>query len=484
MGNAINNGGNSVSGNSQLSDMLARLASGKPVEDSGSESFARWMSQHQGAQAEGLKGLQGSQPTRPMPATSQTRPQASASLPNLAGSRLSASRASTPTAASAEPDRPTPAAGSRPEARGVKAKGDQAPKPGARPAAGQSAQAAEEGLASQRSDASTRTDLIGESGDEAVRFTTTLGEGVAEVKELTPPTDVQANDSASMMAWLVSLTQPGVAQPLPPEGSVNGDVSGEGVSTEDDAGLSLLGQDGDRGDKARGRGLLPGWNQGQRDLGLDTRASASLSAAALQVDALLGRAGAPTGQDTDALAAMLSADGARSAFGQTLSQVSAPRHEQATLPVPLDAPDFAQKLADQVSLWVGQVRQDGPMTAELHLNPAEMGPINVKISLDGTAAQIDFAAAAQETRQAIEASLSSLSTALNDVGLSLSGGGVSSQTPQQTLGQGGNPGQDGRAGRQADGRVRGEEGEPGDAGAMRQVSAPRPSRLGGLDLYA
>lgn len=484
MGNAINNGGNSVNGNSQLSDMLARLASGKPVEDSGSDSFARWMSQHQGGLAEGLKGLQGAQTTRPMPAPNQARPQATPTLTNLSGSRLQGARASTPTVASAEPDRPTPAAGNRPEARGVKAKADQAPKPVARPAAGQSAQAAEEGLEPRRSDASTRADLIGESGDESVHFTTALGEGVAEVKELTPPTDVQANDSASMMAWLVSLTQPGAAQPLPAEGSVDGDPSGEGVSIEGDAGVSLLGQDAEHADKGRGRGLLPSWNLGQRDLGLDTRASAASSAAALQVDALLGRAGASSGQDTDALAAMMSADGARSAFGHTLSQVSAPRHEQASLPVPLNAPDFSQKLADQVSLWVRQVPQDGPMTAELHLNPAEMGPINVKISLDGSAAQIDFAAAAQETRQAIEASLSTLSTALNDVGLSLSGGGVSSQTPQQTLTQGGNPGQDGRGGRQADGRVRGEEGEPGDTGAMRQVSAPRVSRLGGLDLYA
>ena len=476
MGNAINNGGNSVSGNSQLSDMLARLASGKPVDDAGSDSFARWMSQHQGGQ--------GLQATRPMPAGVPARPQANAALSTLPGARLQAPRSSTPTVAASDPDRPTPASPARPEARGVKAKGDQAPKPVAKPAAAQASQATEEGLEAVRGDASTRADLLGEAEDGAVRFTTALGEGMAEVKELTPPTDVQVHDSASMMAWLVSLTQPGTAQPLPAEGSLGGDPSGEGVSPEEDAGLSLLGQDAERDDKARGRGLLPSWNMGQRDLGLDTRASAASSAAALQVDAMLGRTGGQSGLDNDAMAAVMSADGARSAFGHTLAQVSAPRHEQASLPVPLDSPDFSQKLADQVSLWVGQVKQEGPMTAELHLNPAEMGPINVKISLDGTAAQIDFAAAAQETREAIEASLSTLSTALNDVGLSLSGGGVSSQTPQQTLAQGGNASQDGRGGRQPDGRARGDEGEPGDAGAMRQVSAPRANRLGGLDLYA
>ncbi|OWP20542.1 hypothetical protein CBF90_16400, partial [Microbacterium sp. AISO3] len=139
---------------------------------------------------------------------------------------------------------------------------------------------------------------------------------------------------------------------------------------------------------------------------------------------------------------------------------------------------------DQVSLWVGQVKQDGPMTAELHLNPAEMGPINVKISLDGTAAQVDFAAAALETRQAIEASLSMLSSALSDAGLSLTGGGVSSQTPQQTLAQGGNAGQDGRGGRGPNDRNRGEAADADDAAGLRQVSAPKASRLGGLDLYA
>ena len=77
--------------------------------------------------------------------------------------------------------------------------------------------------------------------------------------------------------------------------------------------------------------------------------------------------------------------------------------------------------------------------------------------LDGTAAHVDFAAAAHETRQAIEASLSALSSALNDVGLSLTGGGVSSQTQQQSLAQGGNQGQDARGGRASAGRSSGDE---------------------------
>lgn len=478
MGNAINNNGNQANNANQLSDMLSRMASGKQGSESGSDSFARLMSQQQGAQPGNLAATQTSRPTT---LATPVRPATTNALSTFGGARMQAARASTPSAAP-EPERAPSAQGARQESRSVKSRNEQAPKQTNRQPASNQAKPTGDAQDVQTSDATTRADLSDAKAEEATRFTTALGEGVADVRELTPPTTVQPNDPASMMAWLASLTQPGGAPTQPVEGSVDGDASGEGVALEGEAGLTL-GQDADKGDKGRGRGLALGWNIGQRDLGLDTRAAASSSAAALQVDAMLGR-GASAGQEGDPLAAMMSVEGGRASFGHALSQATAPRHEQASIPVPLDAPDFSQKLADQVSLWVGQVKQEGPMTAELHLNPAEMGPINVKISLDGTSAHVDFAAAAQETRQAIEASLSTLSSALNDVGLSLTGGGVSSQTPQQTLAQGGGQGQDGRGGRSPDGRARGDDADAVEASGMRQVSAPKANRLGGLDLYA
>lgn len=287
-----------------------------------------------------------------------------------------------------------------------------------------------------------------------------------------------------MMAWLVSLTQTPTAAPPASEGALQGDATVEEGSLDESLGMALS-TDGERKGLADARNLTPGSKLGVRDLAQDLRASASSASAALQVDALLGRGAAATGQESDPLSSFMAADVGRATFAQTLSQASATRHEQASIPVPLNAPDFSQKLADQVSLWVSQVRQEGPMTAELHLNPAEMGPINVKISLDGSAARVDFAAAAQETRQAIEASLSALSSSLNEVGISLSGGGVSSQT-QQSLAQGGQAGQQGQEGRgpAPSAQSSGAEDDGGDALAMRQVSVPRSNRLGGLDLYA
>ena len=91
------------------------------------------------------------------------------------------------------------------------------------------------------------------------------------------------------------------------------------------------------------------------------------------------------------------------------------------LATPVDAPDFAGALGVQVSVLV----QDGVQQAELHLNPAETGPVSIHISLDGTAARVDFGADLAATRQAIERGLPELASALRDAGLTLAGGGVS-----------------------------------------------------------
>ena len=93
---------------------------------------------------------------------------------------------------------------------------------------------------------------------------------------------------------------------------------------------------------------------------------------------------------------------------------------EARITVPLDSPAFAPALATQVSWLAGE----GVQQARLTLNPAEMGPLTVKIVLEGTQARIDFSAELAGTRGAIEASLPTLAAALNDQGLTLAGGGV------------------------------------------------------------
>ncbi|MEP7099917.1 MAG: hypothetical protein ABI781_05375, partial [Burkholderiales bacterium] len=62
------------------------------------------------------------------------------------------------------------------------------------------------------------------------------------------------------------------------------------------------------------------------------------------------------------------------------STVAAPA--AVAIATPVTAPDFAQELG----LRLSTLAKDGVQTAELHLNPADMGPVSVQIVMDGTQA--------------------------------------------------------------------------------------------------
>jgi flagellar hook-length control protein FliK len=151
------------------------------------------------------------------------------------------------------------------------------------------------------------------------------------------------------------------------------------------------------------------------------------------------------------------------------------RHE-APVPVavalatPIDAPEFPSALGLQLSVFA----RNGIEHAELQLNPAEMGPVSVQITMDGTQARVDFGADLAATRQAIEAGLPELASALRDAGFTLAGGGVSQHSQ-------------GRSDRR-DPSGRGDRRAPNVgplAGADEAPHATRTTvRLGGLDLYA
>jgi flagellar hook-length control protein FliK len=101
-----------------------------------------------------------------------------------------------------------------------------------------------------------------------------------------------------------------------------------------------------------------------------------------------------------------------------------------TVPTPATAPEFREALGAQVSV----LTRDGVQHAELHLHPADMGPISVQIALDGTRAQVDFGADSFATRQIIESGLPELAAALRDAGFTLSGGGVSQHSRERSDG--------------------------------------------------
>lgn len=138
------------------------------------------------------------------------------------------------------------------------------------------------------------------------------------------------------------------------------------------------------------------------------------------------------------------------------------------IPTPATTPEFRQALGVQVSV----LAREGVQHAELHLNPADMGPISVHIALDGARAHVDFGADSPATRSLIESGLPELAAAMREAGFTLSGGGVS----QHARGQ-----------QQNDAWPGTRAGTPG-AAASREAMAPRQvtARVGqgAVDLYA
>jgi hypothetical protein len=112
------------------------------------------------------------------------------------------------------------------------------------------------------------------------------------------------------------------------------------------------------------------------------------------------------------------------------------------LPAKLGSAEFAPALGSTLVTLV----RDGIEQAQLRLNPADMGPITVQIRIDGTQAQIDFAAAQAATRDALQDAVPALAGALREAGLTLAGGGVferprdpQSEPPRGAAGGGAGP---------------------------------------------
>jgi flagellar hook-length control protein FliK len=214
-------------------------------------------------------------------------------------------------------------------------------------------------------------------------------------------------------------------------------------------------------DKSAGRELLGREFPGRADLQAGRENSAQAAAAATEALPELKPV-----KDVQATAAPA---GLQAPVAQRSTEAAAP--VAVTVPTPATAPEFAHTLGVQVSL----LARDGVQEAELHLNPAEMGPISVQIAIDGTQAQVNFGADSAATREIIENGLPELAASLREAGFTLSGGGVQGQA----RGRGDGENRDDRRGEASRGQAA--NGVEADAPVRRSVA--RVS-AGGVDLYA
>lgn len=320
--------------------------------------------------------------------------------------------------------------------------------------------------ASAKSDATAKSDTTDQAAaddDSSKVDKTTVTDPAAAAQQMLAMLRGDAPAEVRPQGKGEALTDGAADDRGPLTGHAKGGHAAGGASAHDalqqelqQAGLSAVDGKGQKGEAADGLQALAG---GAKEIALGDKASA----------------GGP-GQSFEALlAAAQQADGTGAAGGP-----EAPRSADVPsvpLSQPMDSPDFAPELSASVSLLI----QDGVHEAQLQLNPADMGPVAIQIQLDGQQAQVNFHAAQADTREVLMRSMPELAAALQNQGITLSGGGVFPQT-QSGNGQGSRDADgDGRG----DGRRGGTRGGAGDDGLTSVARSERRTAPRGLvDLYA
>ncbi len=116
-------------------------------------------------------------------------------------------------------------------------------------------------------------------------------------------------------------------------------------------------------------------------------------------------------------------------IGQFIQTPSAPATPVMPSPIdiPLHDPAWGEALGDRVMFMSGQKIQQ----AEIRLNPAEMGPITIRVSVDDRAADVSFTAQHLAARDAIELAMPRLRELLSENGLTLGNTSVEEHSVEQ-----------------------------------------------------
>ena len=297
--------------------------------------------------------------------------------------------------------------------------------------------------------------------------------------------DPTTRSDATIPPWLAGLMPPPAAQ------APGGARRSTGLAEVAEGADSLPGETDAAAGAGRGRGLPAGAKKADAREALDAAADADRGTVSASKEAAINtlpgfaavlseqrlgeqRRAEPAAQRDAAMPSIAGADGTAAAHASSSSSTTqdAAGTANAHVRAAVGSPEFPQELGVQLSV----LARDGIQQAELHLNPSEMGPVSVQIVMDGTQARIDFGADMAATRQAIEAGLPELASALRDAGFTLAGGGVSQHA-------GGRQGSDGDGARRDGGSARGPV-SGADAGDRTPRTVRTRVSAGGVDLYA
>jgi flagellar hook-length control protein FliK len=196
----------------------------------------------------------------------------------------------------------------------------------------------------------------------------------------------------------------------------------------------------------------------------ETALTVAREAIAMAADRLVPSTAAPSPTTPD-LAAAAAAGPNPSPPGSTVQSPG----RLLEVPVPVQHEQWGEALGNRV-VWLAN-RQ--VQSAELHLNPPELGPVEVQIRMSDKQATLEFSAAQPLVREAIESALPKLREMFSAHGLDLADVNVSQQSPSQSRGEHGTHAA-------APGRFAAPDGEP----ASEPQGQSTPQRLGLVDLYA
>lgn len=113
----------------------------------------------------------------------------------------------------------------------------------------------------------------------------------------------------------------------------------------------------------------------------------------------------------------------------TVADTAPPPAVKLALSPAVGSDGWGAALGKQI-VWMGNTRNQ---SAELHLNPPDLGPLKVTLTINDSQAQASFVSAHQSVRTALEAALPQLRSSLAENGISLGNTSVSAdaQQPQQ-----------------------------------------------------
>ncbi|MDY6947886.1 MAG: flagellar hook-length control protein FliK [Pseudomonadota bacterium] len=107
------------------------------------------------------------------------------------------------------------------------------------------------------------------------------------------------------------------------------------------------------------------------------------------------------------------------------------RQAEAAHARPVNVPVGNAQWADEIGSRMTMMVEQGKHTASLRLSPEHLGPLEVRITVNGDQASVQFGAAHADTRSAIENALPRLREMFASQGLSLADANVSREPPRQ-----------------------------------------------------